>query len=141
MKPPWVLHEQRIAYHTGGKRVAGSGCGWRKGDVWIGKDWMIECKTTRRPYFNLTVQTLDKLAQQSLQSGLSAALVMVFHEGYSSFKHVVYVLERRGEFHPTWRSKRITPTEPPGTLESRQARWQLMSWQEFLEECADDHAG
>ena len=94
MKPPWLMHEERIAYHLNGRRVPGSGSGYRKGDIWIGKDWMIECKTTQKPKYRLSVTTLDKLAKQSLQAGLSAALLIIFHRGYTDFDRYPLVLTR-----------------------------------------------
>lgn len=130
---PWKLHERRIAYLTGGRRVAGSGCGYRKGDVWIGKDWMIECKTTSKDRYTLSVNVLDKLAKQSMEAGLSAALVIAFHAGYDRYEYAVLVLERRGEFQPDWRTKRLSRQQmlELGEIYSRSALWLAMDEQQF----------
>ncbi|GIV22000.1 MAG: hypothetical protein KatS3mg023_3751 [Armatimonadota bacterium] len=129
----WKLHEKRLAYLFGGKRVAGSGCGYRKGDIWIGKDWMVECKTTGKQQFRLTVNMLDKLAKQSLESGLSAALVVVFHHSYEHQQMLVLVLHRRREGDADWRSRIVSPgsLRPGETVLSRYGEWTVMDIEQF----------
>lgn len=130
----WKLHEHRIAHLTGGRRVAGSGCGYRKGDVWIGKDWMIECKTTTKERYTLSIDVLDKLARQSLEADLSAALVIAFHAGYDQYEYVILMLDRRGEFQPEWRTKRVDKRQlmEMGTIYSRSAKWRVVDEQQFM---------
>jgi len=129
----WKLYEQRLAHLLGGQRVRGSGCGYRKGDVWVGKDWMVECKTTSKPTYTLTTRVLDKLAQESLLAGLSAALIIVFEQPQPA-EFVVLLLSKRGTFQPNWRSKRIsgeTLLAVPVLLSER-AEWQPMTLDQFI---------
>ena len=140
MKPAWRMHEERVAYRLNGKRVRGSGNGNRKGDVWVGKDWMIECKTTESGKYILNVKTLDKLAQQSLQAGLSAALVIVFHRSYVDFEMYVLVLERRLEDHHTdWKSITLTADRLRQgiTLTSRYGVWVSTDFDRFMDSILD----
>lgn len=111
--------------------MPGSGAGYRKGDVWAGK-WMIECKTTTRAHYTLSVNTLDKLAKQSLEADRSAALIIVFHQGYRQNRHAVLVLTQRGEFQPDWRSRRVTEAELiDNRFVSRYGIWEGVSLESF----------
>ena len=143
MKPWWLMHEERIAYHLNGRRVPGSGSGKRKGDVWVGKDWMIEAKTTTRCSYILNIKTLDKIAQQSMMMGLCGALLIVFHRSYTDFVRFALVLERRCEnLSPDWRSISLTPEklEVGIELSSRYGIWKSMTFSEF-QELVLDHGG
>lgn len=131
----WKRYEKRVAELVGGRRVPGSGCGYRKGDVWL-DDWMLECKLTTKPTYNLTVHTLDKLAQQSLEVGLGAALIILFHRSYGVADMAAVVLERRGEYRPDWKSRRLSYQQllDQQRLVSRYGEWRVITLEQFVEE-------
>lgn len=129
----WKLLEQRIAHLVGGRRTPASGAGTRKGDIWVNRDWMLECKATRASAFTLSIQMLDKLARQSFEAGMSAALIIAFFRGYSQMDVAVLCLERRGSFQPRWKTRKVTYEDLANipVIVSKYAQWKTISLQEL----------
>jgi hypothetical protein len=71
-----VRQEARIAKHTGGRRVAGSGNQVaNKGDV-KATGWRIEAKQTVTPRYSLNLKTWRAIEQQAIMSSCEPALVI-----------------------------------------------------------------
>lgn len=61
--------ERRVARLTGGRLQKGSGCSFdQKGDV-LTDVFLIECKTTEKNSYRLTVADLEKVRQQAVRYG------------------------------------------------------------------------
>lgn len=70
--------EKEVAKRTGGRLVAGSGCGAVKGDVRIKGVARIECKTTKNKSFSVTMEMLEKIEAAGAEGGELPILVIEF---------------------------------------------------------------
>lgn len=73
--------EKQVAAKLGGRLTPGSGSKSIKGDVRVKGIARIECKTTSRKSFSVTVDMFQKLEQASMGSGEVPALVVEFNDG------------------------------------------------------------
>lgn len=63
------------------KRIAFSGAGTEKGDVRVKNVFRIECKTTSKKSFSVTLEMIEKIEQAALSSGEMPILVLEFNDG------------------------------------------------------------
>lgn len=69
--------EKRIAKEIGGKTVVGSGCLWfAKADVRL-DTLLIECKTTEKSYYSLTLSTWNKACKEALNDGMRVPVMII----------------------------------------------------------------
>ncbi len=83
--------EKRVAKEIGGKVQVASGAMWHsKADVRLDK-FLIECKTTEKPFYSLTLKVWDKIAQEALRDGMRAPLMQIdLEDGKSSVCVISY---------------------------------------------------
>ncbi len=69
--------EKRVAKEVGGKTVIASGSLWgSKGDV-RADDYLIECKTTEKPYYVLSFDTWLKIEREAIKDGLRLPVMCI----------------------------------------------------------------
>lgn len=71
------LQERGVAKDLDAKTVIASGALWgSKGDV-RAEDFLVECKTTEKSYYSLTLKVWDKIAKEAIKDGLRVPLMCV----------------------------------------------------------------
>ena len=86
------IQEQEIAKRLGGKVTPGSGAGMEKGDVRVKGKLRVECKTTTKKSFSVTVKMLEKIELEAVSCGEDPALVVEFlDEGGKVLQQVAIV--------------------------------------------------
>lgn len=69
--------EKRVAKELDAKTVVASGALWgSKGDV-RHEDFLVECKTTEKPYYSLTMQVWEKIEKEAVRDGLRLPLMCI----------------------------------------------------------------
>lgn len=75
--------EKKLVKEFSGKAVAGSGCGYKEGDVELGDLLLIEAKCTRNKSYALDRRLVEKLQAYTLQRGQIPAIQLDFITGDS----------------------------------------------------------
>ena len=71
------LQEKSVAKDLDAKTVVASGALWgSKGDV-RHDDFLVECKTTEKPYYSLTMKVWEKIEKEAVRDGLRIPLMCV----------------------------------------------------------------
>lgn len=71
------LQEKSVAKDLNAKTVVASGALWgAKGDVRSDK-YLIECKTTDKPYYSLTLATWEKIEKEATRDGLRIPVMCI----------------------------------------------------------------
>ena len=71
------LQEKSVAKDLDAKTVVASGALWgNKGDV-RHDDFLVECKTTEKPYYSLTMKVWEKIEKEAVRDGLRIPLMCV----------------------------------------------------------------
>lgn len=73
--------EKELAKKLGGRCVPGSGNGDMKGDVRVKGFLRIECKTTGKRSFAVTMDMIDKIEMAAVSAGEIPALIVEFNDG------------------------------------------------------------
>lgn len=69
--------EKRVAKELDAKTVVASGALWgSKGDV-RHEDFLVECKTTEKSYYSLTMQVWEKIEKEATRDGLRIPLMCI----------------------------------------------------------------
>lgn len=68
--------EARTAKDLGGKTTIASGALVQKGDV-FNEHFLVECKTTEKPYYSLTRKVWDKIVKEARNSNLRTAVMRI----------------------------------------------------------------
>lgn len=69
--------ERRVAKELQADTVIASGALWgSKGDVRSGR-FLIECKTTSKDYYSLTVDTWNKISKEALKDGMRIPIMQI----------------------------------------------------------------
>ena len=77
------LQEARVAKELNAKTVIASGALWgSKGDV-RHEDFLVECKTTTKLYYSLTMKVWEKIEKEAVKDGLRIPLMCI----EKHFKH------------------------------------------------------
>lgn len=76
-----IGQEKEIAGRVSGRVVRGSGCGKEKADVRKRGVVRIECKTTQRKSFSVTMDMIDKIEEIAASSGEVPVIVVEFIDG------------------------------------------------------------
>jgi len=122
----WRTAEAKVAIKTGGKITPGSGCGSKKGDVWINKgSYVIEVKYTEKDFINIERNWIDKMMKEHPEKDLC----LVVFIGSSPFPFFY----RRGAFLQSkhWKTMKVTPETMPDALYCNHGVWELGSWEEL----------
>lgn len=71
------LQERSVAKDLNAKTVVASGALWgSKGDV-RHDEFLVECKTTEKPYYSLTMKVWEKIEKEAVRDGLRVPLMCV----------------------------------------------------------------
>ena len=71
------LQEKSVAKDLNAKTVVASGALWgSKGDV-RHDEFLVECKTTEKPYYSLTMKVWEKIEKEAIKDGLRIPLMCV----------------------------------------------------------------
>lgn len=71
------LQEKSVAKDLDAKTVIASGALWgSKGDV-RHDDFLVECKTTEKPYYSLTMKVWEKIEKEAIKDGLRIPLMCI----------------------------------------------------------------
>lgn len=71
------LQEKSVAKDLNAKTVVASGALWgSKGDV-RHDEFLVECKTTEKPYYSLTMKVWEKIEKEAVRDGLRIPLMCV----------------------------------------------------------------
>lgn len=71
------LQEKSVAKDLDAKTVIASGALWgSKGDV-RHEDFLVECKTTEKSYYSLTMKVWEKIEKEAIKDGLRIPLMCV----------------------------------------------------------------
>ena len=71
------LQEKSVAKDLDAKTVIASGALWgSKGDV-RHEDFLVECKTTEKSYYSLTISTWEKIEKEAIRDGLRTPLMCI----------------------------------------------------------------
>ena len=71
------LQEKSVAKDLDAKTVVASGALWgSKGDV-RHDEFLVECKTTEKPYYSLTMKVWEKIEKEAVRDGLRIPLMCV----------------------------------------------------------------
>ena len=71
------IQEKSVAKDLDAKTVVASGALWgSKGDV-RHDDFLVECKTTEKPYYSLTMKVWEKIEKEATRDGLRVPLMCV----------------------------------------------------------------
>lgn len=122
----WRTAEAKVASKTGGKITPGSGCGSKKGDVWINKgSYVIEVKYTEKDFINIEKNWLEKMMKEHPEKDL-CLVVFIGSQGFPFF----YI---RGGFFTVkdWKTIKVTTETMPATLFCSSGVWELGSWEEL----------
>lgn len=84
--------EKELAKKLGGSRTPGSGNGDVKGDVRVRGFVRVECKTTGKRSFAVTMDMIDKIEAAALSSGEIPVLVVEFNDGMGKMLREVAVV-------------------------------------------------
>lgn len=78
------IQERKVAKEIGGKVTIASGAFWcNKGDVRSDK-FLVECKTTKKPYYRLNFKLWDKIHKEALRDGLRIPVMCIELDGGKS---------------------------------------------------------
>lgn len=71
------LQEKSVAKDLNAKTVVASGALWgSKGDV-RHDEFLVECKTTEKPFYSLTMKVWEKIEKEAVRDGLRTPLMCV----------------------------------------------------------------
>ena len=71
------IQEKSVAKDLDARTVVASGALWgSKGDV-RHNDFLVECKTTEKPYYSLTMKVWEKIEKEAVRDGLRIPLMCV----------------------------------------------------------------
>ena len=71
------LQEKSVAKDLDARTVIASGALWgSKGDV-RHDDFLVECKTTEKPYYSLTMKVWEKIEKEAIKDGLRIPLMCI----------------------------------------------------------------
>lgn len=71
------IQEKSVAKDLDARTVVASGALWgSKGDV-RHDDFLVECKTTEKPYYSLTMKVWEKIEKEATRDGLRVPLMCV----------------------------------------------------------------
>ena len=71
------LQEKSVAKDLDARTVIASGSLWgSKGDV-RHDDFLVECKTTEKPYYSLTMKVWEKIEKEAIKDGLRIPLMCI----------------------------------------------------------------
>lgn len=71
------LQEKSVAKDLDAKTVIASGALWgSKGDV-RHDEFLVECKTTEKPYYSLTMKVWEKIEKEAIKDGLRIPLMCI----------------------------------------------------------------
>lgn len=71
------LQEKSVAKDLDAKTVIASGALWgSKGDV-RHDDFLVECKTTEKPFYSLTMKVWEKIEKEAIKDGLRVPLMCI----------------------------------------------------------------
>ena len=71
------IQEKSVAKDLDAKTVIASGALWgSKGDV-RHDDFLVECKTTEKPYYSLTMKVWEKIEKEAIKDGLRIPLMCI----------------------------------------------------------------
>lgn len=107
----WQDAEHYVGSLIKGKRTPGSGAKRIKGDVRVGKRWIIEVKHTTKTSMTVNRDWLDKLERE--QDSGEIALAVAFKDSIHFYVQDTGPLEL-----PVWKSVLVRPEEMPNELTS-----------------------
>ena len=94
------LQEKRVAKDLEAKTVVASGALWSaKADV-RSDEFLVECKTTEKPYYSLTMKVWEKIEKEAVKDGLRIPL-MCIHTNDGEDRFAVF-LEKHFRHYKTY---------------------------------------
>ena len=71
------LQEKRVAKELGGKQVIASGSLWFASSDVRHDEFLVECKTTEKSFYSLTMKVWEKIEKEAIKDGLRIPLMCV----------------------------------------------------------------
>ena len=102
------LQEKRVAKDLNARTVVASGALWSaKADV-RSDEFLVECKTTEKPFYSLTMKVWEKIEKEAIKDGLRVPLMCVEVNGGKD-KYAVF-LEKDFKHYSTYPDLEIGDT-------------------------------
>lgn len=124
--------EKETAEQLGGRKIRGSGRGWRKADVEVPNLLRVECKTTQAKSFSVTRATFQKVEDAGILEGQYPVMDIEFLDN-NGFVDDAYCVLRRSDLFSLigmvnndkdsgGRDKRNPKRESVGSAQNRKRR-------------------
>lgn len=128
------LQEKSVAKDLEAKTVIASGALWgSKGDV-RHDEFLVECKTTEKPYYSLTMKVWEKIEKEATRDGLRIPLMCVdINNGEDRF---AVFLEKHFKHYKTYYD-----LETGDTCWCDKKSFQVIAPERVLMLCYKDHRG
>lgn len=116
------LQEKRVAKELGGRRVIASGSLWFASSDVRHDNLLVECKTTDKDYYSLSLATWEKIEKEAVRDGLRIPVMCIDIKGgeesyavflENHFKHYKRYYNLNDDVETSWTDKKSFRVNEP----------------------------